>query len=275
MSRVLLLGATGLIGTAVADRFTAEGHHVTGVMRNTDRAPESVAQAIAGDLGAPEEWLPLLADMDALIHCACDWAGDMARTEPHLIEGVIASGFRGRVLYTGGVWLYRPGPDQITEDSPIAGCGGFDWSTDGWDRLMAAGLDAVLIHPGLVWRDGVPHYSPAEEALNARKPLPVPAPGEQIQPLIHSTDLADGYLRALTSGQSRRDYLFVAENAPMQQVIEAWAAASGLSTVRTEARDDDPYTWSQRVNSARARDELGWVPRFTDSAGFLAARPGM
>ncbi|MEM7236383.1 MAG: NAD-dependent epimerase/dehydratase family protein [Pseudomonadota bacterium] len=275
MSRILLLGATGLIGTAVADRFAAEGHHVTGVMRNTDRAPESVAQAIAGDLAAPEEWLPLLAEMDALIHCACDWEGDMARTEPRLIEGVIASGFRGRVLYTGGVWLYRPGPDLITEDSPIVGCDGFDWSTDGWDRLMAAGLDAVLIHPGLVWRDGVPHYWPAEEALNSRQPLPLLAPGEQIQPLIHSTDLADGYLRAFTSGQSRRDYLFVAENAPMQQVIEAWAAAYGLSTVRTEADDDDPNTWFQRVDSARARDELGWIPRFTDSVGFLAARPGM
>lgn len=82
--RILLLGATGLIGAATAARLAAEGHEVTGVARSpgsaTRRVP--VARWIELDLRQatrPEDWTPHLAGIDAVVNCAGvlqDGAGD-------------------------------------------------------------------------------------------------------------------------------------------------------------------------------------------------------
>lgn len=264
MSRILLLGATGLIGNAVADRFASAGHHVMAVLRHPACAPDSVSEAIKGDLARPEAWLSLLDQADALIHCACDWAGNMEETEPRLIEGVTGRNFKGRILYTGGVWGFGNAPGAINEETPIFIPKGFDWALDGWRRLCSSEADALCIHPGLVWHERAPHYSPIEQALKNRNPLPLLLPGTQIQPLVHAADMAEGYLRACENGRSRREYLFVGENLTMDSIVHGWSAANGLPVVEVESGPDDPYTWSQTVNSHRALDELGWAPRHTD-----------
>jgi len=73
--RVLLLGATGLIGSAVAARLHREGIAVVAVARGsgpaTNRLP--IERVIPLDLRAavtPEVWLPLLEGIDAVVNCA-------------------------------------------------------------------------------------------------------------------------------------------------------------------------------------------------------------
>lgn len=73
--RILLLGATGLIGSAVAARLGADGHELTGVARNVDSAARRVpvARWLRLDLRSmlrPEDWLPHLAGLDAVVNCA-------------------------------------------------------------------------------------------------------------------------------------------------------------------------------------------------------------
>jgi len=269
--RVLLLGATGLIGRAVAERFAAAGHRVAAVMRDPSRAPAPVAEAIKGDLAAPEGWLDHLETADAFVHCACDWQGDMAETEARLIEGLIARGSRGRILYTGGVWCFGEVAGPITEETPHAPSAAFDWDVQSWHRLIDAGADAVWVHPGLVWHETAPHHAPIREALRAGAPVPVLAPGDQLQPLIHASDLAEGYLAALEHGRAGRDYLFVGEHQPMARVAALWARNHGLETVSRAAAPGDPYAWSQRIGTARAEAELGWRPKVTSIAAALGA----
>ena len=43
--RVFLTGASGYIGTAVLDAFARAGHHVTGLVRNSEKAAEVEAGA--------------------------------------------------------------------------------------------------------------------------------------------------------------------------------------------------------------------------------------
>ena len=73
--RILLIGATGFIGSAVAARLAAEGHEVTGVARSIDAAARRlpVSRWVGLDLrGAvtAEAWLPHLEGMDAVVNCA-------------------------------------------------------------------------------------------------------------------------------------------------------------------------------------------------------------
>src|SRR5262245_1133813 len=73
--RVLLTGATGLIGRAVLAALHGEGHAVVAVARNAsaaDRLPEAI-RCVALDIAkatSPGDWLPHLAGIDAVVNCA-------------------------------------------------------------------------------------------------------------------------------------------------------------------------------------------------------------
>lgn len=73
--RVLLLGATGLIGAAVAARLTAAGHEVIGVSRSLGRETPRVPAArwIRLDIREatrPIDWTPYLGGIDTVVNCA-------------------------------------------------------------------------------------------------------------------------------------------------------------------------------------------------------------
>src|SRR6185312_786758 len=72
--RILVVGAYGFIGTAVAARLTADGHEVVGAgrrIRNSSyRRPD--IQWVKIDLGkerTPERWQTLLKGIDAVVNC--------------------------------------------------------------------------------------------------------------------------------------------------------------------------------------------------------------
>ncbi|MBY8977462.1 NAD-dependent epimerase/dehydratase family protein [Rhodobacteraceae bacterium NNCM2] len=266
---ILLLGATGLIGGAVARCASTAGHSLTMVVRDPLRAPDlPAAEIVTGTLAGSPDWVHHAARADAVIHAACDWSGGMAESEPLLIEGIARSGFAGRIAYTGGVWGYCPG--EVTEESAPFDMPSFQWMTDAWAQILRLGMDAVQVHPGLVWADDIPHHEPMHRAALAGEAIPLLAPGDQIQPLVHADDLADGYLRALSHGRHGRDYLFVAENTPARRIAEAVAARHGLETRLQQPEPGDPYAWSQSASSARALAELGWRPQYTDAAARLS-----
>lgn len=73
--RILILGATGFIGAAIAARLARGGHEVVGVARrlgiDTRRGP--AARWVELDLRrvrGPQDWLPHLGGIDAVVNCA-------------------------------------------------------------------------------------------------------------------------------------------------------------------------------------------------------------
>jgi uncharacterized protein YbjT (DUF2867 family) len=73
--RILLIGASGFIGSAVAARLKRDGHEVIGVGRaaGTDAARVPVDRWVRLDLRRATEpgvWAPHLQDIDAVVNCA-------------------------------------------------------------------------------------------------------------------------------------------------------------------------------------------------------------
>ncbi len=72
---ILILGATGFIGSHIAAKLAAEGHAVTGLGRDTTRLAARMPQIswVRADLGKlliAESWKDLLAQQDVVVNCA-------------------------------------------------------------------------------------------------------------------------------------------------------------------------------------------------------------
>lgn len=73
--KVLILGATGFIGSAITQALVNEGHQITGLGRNPQRAALKMPQVhwIAADLSQmtrPEDWRDVLDGQQVVINCA-------------------------------------------------------------------------------------------------------------------------------------------------------------------------------------------------------------
>ena len=69
--RVLVTGASGFVGGAVVAAALAGGHDVVGLVRDPARADRAAgADLRRGDMTVPETYVPLVAEVDAVVHAA-------------------------------------------------------------------------------------------------------------------------------------------------------------------------------------------------------------
>ncbi len=149
--RVLLTGANGFIGSALAARLAREGHRVVAVTRSADASARRLAaeRFVSLDIARatrPEDWLPHLAGIDAVVNCAGllqDSPGNSTRGVH--VDGVSAlfsaceqAGVR-RVVHLSAIGADR---DQPTEFSASKLAGDL--------ALMARDLDWVILRPSVV-----------------------------------------------------------------------------------------------------------------------------
>jgi uncharacterized protein YbjT (DUF2867 family) len=69
--RVLVIGANGLVGAAVAAALAEDGHDVRGTVRRAAKCPHGMRciEIDMRDALQPEDWLAHLSDIDAVINC--------------------------------------------------------------------------------------------------------------------------------------------------------------------------------------------------------------
>lgn len=149
--RVLVTGANGLIGAAVVARLLGAGHEVIGIASHTARPSRSVpaVQWVQIDIARatrPEDWLPCLAGVDAVVNCA-GVLQDSARdsTKGVHVEGIGAlfaacdrSGVR-RVVQISAIGVDRVSTGRFSATK-----------LEGDEALMRRDLDWVIMRPSVV-----------------------------------------------------------------------------------------------------------------------------
>ncbi len=142
--RVMVLGGTGSIGSAVVRELVAAGHQVVGLARSegsADALRRHGAAPLMGDIHKPEGWVETLPPIDAVVHAATDFSDDMAEIDRRLLDALLpalgAMPRRPRFLYTGGCWLFgATGNVVATETTPFNSLPAFAWSVPTIGRVL-------------------------------------------------------------------------------------------------------------------------------------------
>ncbi|MBK5569076.1 SDR family oxidoreductase [Ensifer sp. SSB1] len=186
--KVLILGATGFIGSALLDRLASDGHKVTGLGRNVTRArlkrPE--AQWLAADLAHMRDagdWRPLIESHDVIVNCAGalqdGLADDVAATQETAMLTLYAAA--------------KGSPVRIVQISAPRGSAGSDsaflatkFRAD--EALAASGIPHVILRPMLVLGRNA-HGGTA--LLRALAALPFVTPLVHAQARVETVALSD------------------------------------------------------------------------------------
>src|ERR1051326_7823761 len=243
MSRVVVIGATGHIGTYLLPRLVDGGHEVIAVSRGTrgpyhaspqwdavtmvsaDREAEDAAGTF-GDRGAelrPEAGIGLICFTKA--------------SAQQLVEALRPS--RPLLVHCGTIWVHGPALRvPVTEDEPRTGYGEYGTGKVEIEALLhsetrAGGVPAVVLHPGHISGPGWPVINPAGNLdpavwtkLATGQPLVLPDHGLGVLNHVHADDMAQAFERAMARPAAiGASFHVVAEQAMTLRGLAAGVAA--------------------------------------------------
>jgi nucleoside-diphosphate-sugar epimerase len=278
--RILVTGATGLIGGAVARRLAAAGHDVVGLARLEASAAKLTGMgylAVHGDLDDAASIASAVRDVDAAIHAASPNDQNSAAYDEVATRAIIDAlrGTSKRFLYTSGCFLYgTTGDTPATEDSPLdpLELGRFRQALEA-EILAAAddGVHGIILRPAWVYGNHawttMMMYGSVQEHGAAR----YVGNGQNRWTCVHVDDLADLYLLALEKAPAASilngahgvaitlvDIARAAsESAGAEGRVSAWPLGEARQSLGGFA---DAIACDQLVSGERAKRELGWRP---------------
>jgi uncharacterized protein YbjT (DUF2867 family) len=183
--RLLLTGASGLIGTRLLERFARSGHAVLCAGRRppAELPPNCSWQRIDFASASRADWLPCLNGVDAVVNAVgifrerrdASFERLHADAPRELFEACVAAGVR-RVVHLSAL-----GADEAAQTP-------YHRSKRRGDALLLAlPLQAVVVQPSLVFAADGPSAR-AFLALAALPIVPLPAGGEQALQPLHVDD---------------------------------------------------------------------------------------
>ncbi|MCW2995406.1 MAG: NAD-dependent epimerase/dehydratase [Conexibacter sp.] len=211
MSRILITGASGFLGRALAARLRADGDAVVGI----DRIADAASDVVAGDTTDPDPWRARLDGCDAVLHTAAvvsnavdhesQWRVNVLGTQ-RVFAAARAAGVPRVVLLSSVRAFGDTGfPDGVTEEHPVRPDGNPYVDTKiasehvALQAHAAGGIEAVVVRPGDVYGPGsVPWVLKPLDAIRGGQFL-LPAMGRGIHSPVYVDDLVDGTVRALRS----------------------------------------------------------------------------
>lgn len=265
--KIFLIGATGYIGSVVAEALLAAGHSVIGLSRTAEKDQDLRSQGVSpvrADLKTPATLLAAAENCDGVIFAGTTNDG------PADIAAIAALLPAHRLLYTSGIWVMGDTHGQIADEtSPLHPAAIVSWRPEA-ERLVLAG-GGTVIRPAVVFgrAGGLPLMlvNSAKESGAAR----YVGDGENRWPLVHVDDLAELYLVALE--KAKPGSLYLAADLPSCKVREIAEAASYAADAAghtqsiplAEARQQygllaDALVLDQQVSAEKAKRELAWKP---------------
>lgn len=233
--KILVLGGYGLIGDAVIGRLLRDGHHVAGLGRDILDAQRRrpAVRWIAADMSkllAAEDWLPVVAGMDAVVNAA----------------GALQDGPRDRLdaVHRGSVVALVAACEQagVRRFVQISAIGAdpasanpfFSTKAEGDKAVTSSSLEWTILRPGLVIAPAAYGGTALLRALAAFPGFIPAVMSRQPVQTVSVTDVAEAVSRAVAGSLPPRSAadLVEAEARSLADVLLAFRAWLGLPPAR-------------------------------------------
>jgi nucleoside-diphosphate-sugar epimerase len=305
MSRVIVIGATGHIGTYLVPRLVDGGHEVIAVSRGS-RGPYhagpqwDAVTRVTADREA-EDARGTFGDRIAAMRPAAviDLICFTPASVRQLVEALRPS--RPLLVHCGTIWVHGPALRvPVTEDEPRTAYGEYGTGKAAIEALLSAetragGVPAVILHPGHISGPGWPVITPAGNldpaawtALATGRPLALPDHGLGVLHHVHANDVAQAFELALSRPAAiGGSFCVTAEQAMTQRGLAAGVArwfgsepnldfvswdelARRVGPAHAEVTREH-VSRSITASIARAREVLGYAPRYSSLSALREA----
>jgi nucleoside-diphosphate-sugar epimerase len=215
MSRVVVIGATGHIGSYLVPRLVDGGHEVIAMSRGirgpyhpspqwhsvtrvtADREAEDASGTFGGRVAGLRP--------DVVIDLVCFTAASARQ----LLDALRPS--RPLLVHCGTIWVHGPAAGvPVTEDEPRTAYGEYGTGKAEIEALLhretlTGGVPAIVLHPGHISGPGWPVITPAGNldprawtSLATGQPLALPDHGLGVLHHVHADDVAQAFELALS-----------------------------------------------------------------------------
>jgi nucleoside-diphosphate-sugar epimerase len=276
-----VLGATGVYGRHLVPRLAAQGYGVRALVRRIEAA--GVARGCGADIRIAdifdaEGLRAALAGADVCINLATSLPGpsgrgdydanDRVRREgvPLLIEACRQAGVARLVQQS--IAMVGASGETLADETSLNAPDGDDAAARAIkaviameDAVRASDLDWIILRGGLFYGPGTGFDDDWFARASAGK-LRLPGDGADFVSLIHIADMADATIAALETWPSRQT-LILADDLPVRwrDLFAYVAELAGAPAPLPGGRLGFP---SFRMSNRRAREILGWAPRYSD-----------
>jgi dihydroflavonol-4-reductase len=238
-STVLVTGASGFLGSAIASALRARGHAIRVLARRSSpRTNLNAADVVCeGDLRDRASLAAALKGARYLFHAAADyrlWARDPEEIRRSNVEGTrlimeeaLSAGVE-RIVYTSSVaTLKLTDGAASTEDNPLAdgeGIGAYKRSKVAAERLVEAmiqrdGLPAVIANPSTPIGPRDVRPTPTGRIIVEAASGRMPAFVDTGLNLAHVDDVAAGHIAALERGRIGERYILGGDNVFLADML--------------------------------------------------------
>jgi len=249
--RALITGASGFLGSHIADRLVARGDEVRALVRpssDTSFLQKPGVEVVTGDITDPPSLAPAMADVDLIYHTAAmvtDWGPwrDFERVTVdgtrNVFQAAAAAGVP-RILHvsTDGVYSLSAFKGIVTEESALeTRFGWLDYyrrsklAAEHTARLHDSGKPSVtIVRPGLIFGERDRAMFPGILGFLKSSSAAYLGRGDNKLPYVYVGDVAEACILGATSDEATgRTYNVVSdEHVTQKQVYDTIADAAGI-----------------------------------------------
>jgi len=277
---VFLTGATGYIGSAVAEALQKSGHKVIGLARSQEKARQLEARGVKahlGDLLKPDTIVEGARAAEAVIHTASTGDANAAQADTIVARAILKAleGTLKPFIYTSGVWVVGSTGDNVADERTPTNPPRLVAHRAGLEQEMLSakdrGVRSVVIRPAVVYGLGRGLLAMFVQSARASGAARYVGDGQTRWPFVDVDDLAQLYALALEKAPAGS--LYMAADGPSYRVRELAEAASAAAGANGETQawplDEarktlglfaDALVLDQQISGEKARRELGWSP---------------
>ncbi|MGZ5933920.1 MAG: hopanoid-associated sugar epimerase [Rhizomicrobium sp.] len=252
--RVLVTGASGFVGSAVARALAARGDEVSVLMREGSPRTNIVdidCRVVMGDMRDVKSMTNAMDGARYVFHVAADyrlWARDPEEIVRNNLEGARAVMEAARttgaekIVYTSSVAALKPvagvAVDETSRHSEETVIGAYKRSKLVAERLVermaGEGLPVVIVSPStpIGPRDVKP--TPTGRIIVQAASGGMPAFVDTGLNLVHVDDVAEGHLLALAKGKTGENYILGGEDVRLKDMLGIIAPLVGRKPPRVQ-----------------------------------------